>query len=214
MVSAAREFGGFRLDLARRCLETSDGQRISLTAKAFDTLACLLDHAGEPVSRGTLMRELWPGRVVEDNNLTQTISVLRRVLGDGYIVTLPGRGYQLVTLARQGNLSVDVHWLESDEGRLALSAGENLIGRDTQADVRLDVATVSRRHARIVISAEGATLEDLSSKNGTRVDGVRLQGRTLLRDGQRIALGTLHLTYRASGSRTATMAQAPADQQA
>lgn len=90
------EFGGFRLDANRRRLEAADGEPVQLGPKAFDALLVLVEHAGEPLSRRELIAALWPDTVVEENSLTQTISALRRVLGKGYIETLPGRGYQLV----------------------------------------------------------------------------------------------------------------------
>jgi DNA-binding winged helix-turn-helix (wHTH) protein len=96
MRSGVRRFGRFRLDAGRRRLETTDGRAVPLAAKAFDALVYLVDHPGEPVSRKALLEALWPNTVVEENNLSQTISALRKALGPGYIVTLPGRGYQLV----------------------------------------------------------------------------------------------------------------------
>lgn len=91
-----RRFGTYRLDVQRRRLERADGDVVALGAKAFDVLVFLVDHAGEPMSRKALIDAVWPDTVVEENNLTQAISALRRALGDGYIATLPGRGYQFV----------------------------------------------------------------------------------------------------------------------
>lgn len=94
------EFGGFRLDPAGRSLQTKGGEPVAIRAKAFEALVYLVEHAGEPVARRTLTEALWPGTVVEENNLTQAISALRRKLGKRHIVTLPGRGYQFVTEVR------------------------------------------------------------------------------------------------------------------
>jgi DNA-binding winged helix-turn-helix (wHTH) protein/TolB-like protein len=98
------EFETFRLNPAQRRIE-KQGQAITLHAKAFDALVYLVEHAGEPVSRRTLTEALWPRRVVEENNLTQAISALRRALGESCIVTLAGRGYQFVAEVR----TVDVN---------------------------------------------------------------------------------------------------------
>jgi serine/threonine-protein kinase len=95
------EFGGFRLEVARRLLLGPDSLPISLTPKALDTLLHLIEHRGTVVSKEALFKAVWPDTVVEENNLNQNISVLRRVLGGSrnehrYIVTISGRGYSFV----------------------------------------------------------------------------------------------------------------------
>jgi pimeloyl-ACP methyl ester carboxylesterase/DNA-binding winged helix-turn-helix (wHTH) protein len=72
-----------------------------LTAKVFDTLLYLVEHRGELIDKATLMKAIWPHVVVEENNLNQNISALRRTLGESatehrFIVTVPGRGYRFV----------------------------------------------------------------------------------------------------------------------
>ncbi len=94
------EFGDFRLDPAHRTLEGPGGVAVALTTKPFDALVHLVEHAGEAVSRKVLTKVLWPDTIVEDNNLTQAISALRGALGNGYITTLPGRGYQFIADVR------------------------------------------------------------------------------------------------------------------
>ncbi len=95
-------FGPFVLDSARRTLSRS-GQPIAITPKAFDVLTVLAAGAGQLVTKETIMRAVWPDTIVDEGNLTFQVSTLRKVLeGDPssawpYIVTVPGRGYQLVT---------------------------------------------------------------------------------------------------------------------
>lgn len=94
-------FGDFRIDTASRQLQRSDGSPVALTPKVFDTLLLLVEHAGEVLGKDALMAAIWPGRIVEENNLTQNISILRRVLGASagdhrYILTASGRGYRFV----------------------------------------------------------------------------------------------------------------------
>ena len=67
-------------------------------------LFILAQAAGEIVGKQELLDKAWPGLIVEENNLQVQISTLRKVLGDGYIVTVPGRGYQL--LSSGGNASI------------------------------------------------------------------------------------------------------------
>jgi TolB-like protein/Tfp pilus assembly protein PilF len=95
------EFGEFRVDLGKRLLLRRDGTPVPLTPKAFDTLTYLVEHAGNVLDKEDLMRALWPDLAVEENNLNQNISLLRRALGEGrgdhrYIATVPSRGYQFV----------------------------------------------------------------------------------------------------------------------
>jgi len=95
------EFDGFTLDPMRRTLTDRDGQEVAITAKAFDALVYLVEHAGETVQRAELAEALWPTVVVEDNNLSQTILALRRSLGEveggrRYIATITRQGYRFV----------------------------------------------------------------------------------------------------------------------
>lgn len=95
------EFSGFRLDVAKRLLLRRDGERVPLTPKAFDTLLYLVEHSGTLLDKDELLRAVWTDTVVEENNLNQHISTLRRVLGEKrdehrYILTVPGRGYRFI----------------------------------------------------------------------------------------------------------------------
>ena len=71
------EFDGFRVDALRRVLQR-DGATIALTPKVFDTLLYLVRNAGDVIDKEELMRAVWPDTAVEENNLSQNISVLRR----------------------------------------------------------------------------------------------------------------------------------------
>jgi Tol biopolymer transport system component/DNA-binding winged helix-turn-helix (wHTH) protein len=93
------EFGSFRVDLADRVLLRS-GEVVPLTPKAFDTLLLLMEHNGELVEKDALMKALWPDTFVEEGNLTQNVSILRKTLGDGYIETIPRRGYRFSASVR------------------------------------------------------------------------------------------------------------------
>jgi TolB-like protein/Flp pilus assembly protein TadD len=95
------EFGDFRVDPGKRLLRRREGPPLPLTPKVFDTLLHLVQHSGTVLDKDVLMRAIWPDTVVEENNLNQNISILRRVLGDvraehRYIATVPGRGYRFV----------------------------------------------------------------------------------------------------------------------
>jgi adenylate cyclase len=91
--------------------------------------------------------------------------------------------------------------------KIPLQEGDTLIGRDPAAHVRVE-ADVSRRHACITLSQAGAVIEDLGSKNGTRVNEGPLQGPTRLSDGDRVGIGATMVVFHAlaSGRSTETLA--------
>src|SRR5687768_9226598 len=94
------EFGPFRLDALKRRL-SRDGELVRLTPKAFDLLLVLVEDAGRTIEKDELFAKVWPGIAVEENNLNQNITALRKCLGDSrkesqYIATIPGVGYRFV----------------------------------------------------------------------------------------------------------------------
>ncbi|MDQ3064523.1 MAG: winged helix-turn-helix domain-containing protein [Acidobacteriota bacterium] len=99
------EFDEFRVDVAKRLLTKGDGEQIPLTPKVFDTLLYLIRHGGKVIEKDELMREIWTDSVVEENNLNQNISILRRVFGEKpgeqrFIITIAGHGYRFVPEVR------------------------------------------------------------------------------------------------------------------
>ncbi|MFL6467464.1 MAG: winged helix-turn-helix domain-containing protein [Pyrinomonadaceae bacterium] len=94
------EFGEFRLDTGIRQL-SRQGEPIALTPKVFDTLLYLVRNAGKVIGKDELMSQIWTDSIVEENNLNQNISILRRVFGEKpgeqrFIVTVAGHGYRFV----------------------------------------------------------------------------------------------------------------------
>ena len=95
------EFKGFRVDVARRLVFDPQGTPLQLTPKVFDLLLYLVENRGKMLGKDAIMSAVWPDTIVEESNLTQNISILRRALGDArgdnaFIVTVPGRGYKFV----------------------------------------------------------------------------------------------------------------------
>lgn len=92
-------FGEYSVDSQNRVLKR-DGAMVPLTPKAFDTLLLLVENAGTIVSKDDLIRAVWPDSFVEESNLTQTIFMVRKALGETadrrYILTVQGRGYRFV----------------------------------------------------------------------------------------------------------------------
>jgi DNA-binding winged helix-turn-helix (wHTH) protein len=96
------EFGPFRLEPAERKLLRGD-EDVILTPKAFDTLVLLVRNNGHLLDKDKLLRTLWPDSFVEEGNLSNNISLLRKALGDDseYIETVPKQGYRFVGAVRQ-----------------------------------------------------------------------------------------------------------------
>ena len=97
----AYRFHGFRLDLAQRRLAGPDGTGLTLSGRAYDVLLFLVANRARVVSKDELLKAVWPRSVVEENNLNQAVSILRRALGDSreeprFVATIAGRGYQFV----------------------------------------------------------------------------------------------------------------------
>jgi DNA-binding winged helix-turn-helix (wHTH) protein/Tfp pilus assembly protein PilF len=121
------EFGDYRLD-ARKLVLSRAGERIALTPKVFDTLLLLVRRKGEVLGKEELLRTVWPDVIVEENNLNQNISTLRRLLGESrgenrYIATVPGRGYRFVPEVH----TLSYHLLESREQvRIGVLPFENM----------------------------------------------------------------------------------------
>src|SRR5215472_9247518 len=96
------EFGPFRLDATDGQL-FREGLLLPLTPKALDTLLVLVQNSGHTLEKDELMKTVWPDAIVEENNLTQNISTLRKVLGQecAFIETIPRRGYRFVAEVRE-----------------------------------------------------------------------------------------------------------------
>lgn len=179
---------------------TRDGKVVQLRPRAMDVLTCLAVAAGKLASKRDLVDAVWRTEFVSDHALTQVIAELRAALGDdarnpSYIENIPRRGYRLVAImtpvaasvppAREASLPFK---LRGEGGDHALSQGPNIIGR-TDADISIDRTEVSRCHARIVVAGTTATIEDLGSKNGTYLNGERLEQPALLTSGDEIWIG-------------------------
>src|SRR6185503_3562336 len=92
-------FGAFRVDADERLLFKGD-REISLTPKVFDTLLALIENSSHVLTKKELMQKVWPDSFVEENNLAQNISLLRKALGESVIQTVPKRGYRFVADVR------------------------------------------------------------------------------------------------------------------
>src|SRR5262252_9030047 len=92
---ARLRFGRFELQPGERRL-LADGAPVAVGGRAFDLLHALADRPGQLVGKHALMDKVWPGLVVQENNLAAQVSALRKVLGGDIVATIPGRGYRFV----------------------------------------------------------------------------------------------------------------------
>ncbi len=104
LISSLYRFGQFRLESQSRVLRRG-GQLVALSPKAFEVLLAVVQSGGKTLSKDELMQAVWPDSFVEESNLTQTVFMLRKALGENaeqrYILTVPGRGYRFAAEVKQ-----------------------------------------------------------------------------------------------------------------
>ena len=207
-------FQGFVLDTAMRQLFRG-GTRVHLEPKALELLELLVARRPEAVSKTEIQRRLWPRTFVSESSLTGLVAQVRKALGDDrrqerFLRTVHGFGYafsgEIATADKEPATPARLIW---EDSVFLLQPGENVLGRSEEATVRIDAPGVSRRHARIVVTHDRATIEDLASKNGTFVGERRLDGPTPLHDGDRVRLGRQLLVFRRAGAAVATWTESP-----
>ena len=191
-------FAEFCIDTDRRQL-TCDLEAVHLTPKAFDLLAHLVEHRPRAIAQDDLFDHLWPDTLVDTSRIHQLIQEIRAALHDKQrrvIRTVYGRGYSFAASA------VDLDAPPPSLCRLIvgivtyeLREGENLIGRDYRASIRIDSPSISRRHAMILVERDRATMEDLESRNGTFVGGRRVRSATPLNTGDSITFGRVQALF-------------------
>jgi DNA-binding winged helix-turn-helix (wHTH) protein len=204
-------FGSFVLDGDRRQL-LRDAEAVHLSPKAFLLLQTLLEAAPRAVSKADLQDRLWPDTFVVEANLQHLIVEIRLALGeDGrrprFVRTVQRFGYAFQESAAPiecGTVRGAICRLRWDGGRSTLSEGEHVLGRDPSADIVIDSTTVSRHHARVRVGADGVTLEDLSSKNGSFIGSRRVVGTQRLADGDEIRIGMVLMSIRIAADAPST----------
>ena len=155
-------FGPFEVDLEQRLLFRAGGS-VPLTPKAFDTLAALLERQGKVVNKAELLKLVWPDTFVEENNLTQNISALRKVFGDGdYIETIPRRGYRFLMGVEEVSVS------ESAER----TPEKERVARGHRFRSRWIWAALGVAAAAAVLTLYGVDRIRSASRSGYRVDSL------------------------------------------
>lgn len=206
-------FGECDVDPGARELRRG-GRRVELSPKAFDLLVALLEARPRALSQAELRDHLWPGVFVAYSSLARLVTEIRHAIGDDskgprFIRTLHGFGY-----AFQAETSDDSSPAPPSRCAFAvvcgdrvqgLGPGETVMGRGLECVLQIGSARVSRRHARILVSETGASLEDLGSKHGTWLNGSRLEAPAALADGDQIGIGDAVLFFRAISRQAETV---------
>jgi eukaryotic-like serine/threonine-protein kinase len=149
------EFGRYRIDPDHRQL-LCEMKPVPLQPKAFDILLVLVQNSEKVVLKDDLMKAVWPGTFVEESNLAQNVSVLRKTLGDTvgenrYIVTVPGRGYRFaekVQVVDEGEIATD----ENDKLVVESHTRSRLVVEEQQVPVKA-LAAKSRSLRRLVLAS-------------------------------------------------------------
>ena len=207
-------FGPLRLDLNTG--ELRDGaNEIPLEPRVFALLVYLVENAGRVIPREELLEAIWPETHVTDDSLSKAVASLRDALRDDvreprYLLTLPRRGYKFVATVSEDRTPAGCayHILYGLQDFI-LAPGENIIGRSGDAAVRIRSDDVSRHHARVIISPNGARIEDLGSRNGTIVGGERIEHPRDLNDGDEIIIGGAKLLFQISRATRSTATAPP-----
>jgi DNA-binding winged helix-turn-helix (wHTH) protein len=201
------QFGDCTLDSDTRELSRG-GEPVHLEPKAYRLLELLVAARPKALSKRDLQEELWPKTYVSERSIARLVAELRLAIGDHateprYLRTVHGFGYafcgELSSDRRPRGRSDDFHCrLSWGDREIALVEGENVLGRDPDVAVWIDLNSVSRHHARVIVTDEVALLEDLGSRNGTLVNGERISSPRPLSNGDRIKVGAASLVYRCS----------------
>jgi DNA-binding winged helix-turn-helix (wHTH) protein len=183
------------------------GRPVPLSPKVFGLLEILLKRAPRAISKQEIQDALWPATFVSESSLTNVVAAARAALGDRaqkprLLRTVHGFGYAFCGTAFDEGTGAEARdiapfRLVRGNRKIPLSAGENILGRDPDASVHVDHASVSRRHARISVRGSNVVLEDLASRNGTFLAGRRIDSPVELHDGDIIGLGPVTLTFQA-----------------
>lgn len=180
------EFGPFRVDAGKEIV-LRDGAPVPLTPKTFQILLVLIRHSKELVTKDDLMKAVWPDTFVEESNLTRSIFMLRKALGEDtqdrrYIVTVPGRGYRLTENARRVS-DRELTFVAANRSRVQVQVQETrpwrwtLVGLGLLVSVAAGTFLFLRPRRPILTEKDTVVLADFTNSTGNPVfDGTLRQG--------------------------------------
>ncbi len=197
------------------CLLDSDtrellvrGAPVHLSPKGLQFLELLLENRPRALSKAEIHEKLWPGTFVSDGTLTSLLAEVRSAIEDEaheprFVRTVHRFGYAFSGTAEEERplrgarhaprVAYRLFWGPRE---IAIEEGETILGRDPDATAFIDHTSISRRHARIVVAGETVTVEDLGSKNGTFLRGMKLVSPSPLSDGDDLKIGSVSMKFR------------------
>jgi len=207
--------GSCQIDSERRRI-VRDGRDCHLPPKPFELLLALIEARPKVVLKQELLDRVWPEAFVSEANLAVLIGEVRAAIGDSarrprLIKTHHGVGYSFIGAAEEiprlpvAPVNGAVFVLHVGERRILLTDGAFTVGRVDTCDIVLRHRSVSRLHVCIRVSDETLVLEDSESKNGTRIDGMRIMTPVSVSDGQTIAFGSVHVLVTLERASSSTM---------
>ena len=210
-------FAEFELDLAAFTLR-SGGERVRLEKMPMEVLILLVRASGALVERGEIQAALWGSDVFVDHDaaINTAVRKIRQALGDDtetprFLETVVGKGYRFVACVEslrshgQGTQSASVrpadrrtfpsYSVTRGADEFILEWPVTVLGRDPSVGIYVEHPSVSRHHARISIDGDEVVIADLKSRNGTFLDGRRIDAPTIIHHGAVIGLGVITLTF-------------------
>ena len=181
---------------------------MELSPKAFRLLEALVMRRPDAVSHEELRRTLWSEAANGGTTLARLVSEIRTALGDDddeqpIVRTVHRFGYAFAEATVEEERTtrpVGRYAIRWGSQLVPLADGENVVGRALDGVIAVPSSKASRRHARIVVSPESAVIEDLGSRNGTRVNDAVIDGPVELKNGDRIRVGPAVLVFCVAGS--------------
>jgi len=194
------------------------GRSVPLSPKALQLLGLLVATRPRAVAQAELRDQLWPDTHVARTSLARLVTEIRRAIGDDaraprYVRNVHGFGYAFCgTAIEEGTVRTSGVTSAADPGcalvwgerEYPLLEGENVIGRSPSCRLPIESSAVSRRHARVFVAGGQATIEDLGSKNGTFLGGLRVERPTRLEDGASVIVGPALLVFRGAAGHDST----------
>jgi DNA-binding winged helix-turn-helix (wHTH) protein len=232
-------FAEFELDVAAYALRHR-GASVKLERIPMEMLILLVERAGTMVERSEIKTQLWGAEVFVEHDaaINTAIRKIRHALGDDaakpqFVETVVGKGYKFIAplesvigsfhlresavegrakqSARQPRRLFARYSITVGKQEFILDSGETLLGRDPAARVYVEHPSVSRRHARIAIEADEAILQDCGSRNGTFLNGRRVDGPATLHHNDIIALGPITLVFHVTRAPASTQSMSPGE---